>query len=63
MDILEQANAIKQLHAKQARIEGMKLIAISLISTDGSIKLVEKGLGKSLFNHLLSELRQQINTV
>lgn len=63
MAIRERAQQILQLPSKEARIEGMKLIADALINNDGSIKEVESGLGKNYFRFLVSELKQQLNTL
>ena len=63
MSTLEQAKAITKLTPKKARIEGMKLIALSAINKDVSMKDVEKRLGSSYYNHLLNELRQQFNNL
>ena len=63
MAIRERAQQILRLPSKEARIEGMKLIADALISNDGSIKEVESSLGKNYFRFLVSELKQQLNTL
>jgi hypothetical protein len=63
MSTLEQAKAITKLTPKKARIEGMKLIALSAINKDVSMKDVEESLGSSYYNHLLNELRQQLNNL
>ena len=63
MSTLEQAKAITKLTPKKARIEGMKLIALSAINKDVSMKDVEESLGSSYYNHLLNELRQQFNNL
>ena len=63
MPTLEQAKAITKLTPKKARIEGMKLIALSAINKDVSMKDVEESLGSSYYNHLLNELRQQLNNL
>ena len=63
MSTLEQAKAITKLTPKKARIEGMKLIALSAINKDISMKDVEESLGSSYYNHLLNELRQQLNNL
>lgn len=47
MSVLEQAKAIKKLTPKKARIEGMKLIALSAINKDVSMSDIEEGLGVS----------------
>lgn len=60
MSVLEQAKAIKKLTPKKARIEGMKLIALSAINKDVSMADIEEGLGRSYYNYLLNELRQQL---
>ena len=41
----------------------MKLIALSAINKDVSMKDVEESLGSSYYNHLLNELRQQLNNL
>ena len=61
MAIRERAQQILRLPSKEARKEGMKLIADALINNDGSIKEVESGLGKNYFRFLVSELKQQLN--
>ena len=63
MSTLKQAKAITKLTPKKARIEGMKLIALSAINKDVSMKDVEESLGSSYYNHLLDELRQQLNNL
>lgn len=63
MSTLKQAKAIIKLTPKKARIEGMKLIALSAINKDVSMKDVEESLGSSYYNHLLNELRQQLNNL
>ena len=63
MAIRERAQQILQLPSKEARKEGMKLIADALINNDGSIKEVESYLGKNYFSFLLTELKQQLNTL
>ena len=63
MSTLEQAKAITKLTPKKARIEGMKLIALSVINKDVSMKDLEESLGSSYYNHLLNELRQQLNNL
>ena len=63
MAIRERAQQVLRLSSKEARIEGMKLIADALINNDGSIKEVESGLGKNYFHFLVSELKQQLNTL
>lgn len=63
MAIRERAQQILRLPSKEARIEGMKLIADALINNDGSIKEVESSLGKNYFRFLVSELKQQLNTL
>lgn len=63
MSIVEQAKAITKLTPKKARIEGMKLIALSVINKDVSMKDVEEGLGSSYYKYLLTELRQQLNNI
>ena len=63
MSTLKQAKAITKLTPKKARIEGMKLIALSAINKDVSMKDVEESLGSSYYNHLLNELRQQFNNL
>lgn len=63
MSALKQAKAITKLTPKKARIEGMKLIALSAINKDVSMKDVEESLGSSYYNHLLNELRQQLNNL
>jgi hypothetical protein len=63
MSTLKQAKAITKLTPKKARIEGMKLIALSAINKDVSMKDVEESLGSSYYNHLLNELRQQLNNL
>ena len=63
MAIRERAQQILRLPSKEARIEGMKLIADALINNDGSIKEVESYLGKNYFRFLVSELKQQLNTL
>lgn len=63
MSVVEQAKAITKLTPKKARIEGMKLIALSAINKDVSMKDVEESLGSSYYNHLLNELRQQLNNL
>ena len=63
MSTLEQAKAITKLTPKKARIESMKLIALSAINKDVSMKDVEESLGSSYYNHLLNELRQQLNNL
>lgn len=63
MAIRERAQQILRLPNKEARIEGMKLIADALINNDGSIKEVESYLGKNYFRFLVSELKQQLNTL
>mgnify|MGYP003553171969 FL=1 len=63
MPTLKQAKAITKLTPKKARIEGMKLIALSAINKDVSMKDVEESLGSSYYNHLLNELRQQLNNL
>lgn len=63
MAIRECAQQILNLPSKEARKEGMKLIAKSIINNDGSIKEVESGLGKNYFRFLVSELKQQLNTL
>ena len=63
MSVVEQAKAITKLTPKKARIEGMKLIALSAINKDVSMKDVDESLGSSYYNHLLNELRQQLNNL
>lgn len=63
MAIRERAQQILRLPSKEASKEGMKLIAESIINNDGSIKEVESGLGKNYFRFLVSELKQQLNTL
>ena len=63
MSTLKQAKSITKLTPKKARIEGMKLIALSAINKDVSMKDVEESLGSSYYNHLLNELRQQLNNL
>ena len=63
MSTLEQAKAITKLTPKKARIEGMKHLALSAINKDVSMKDVEESLGSSYYNHLLNELRQQLNNL
>lgn len=63
MAIRERAQQILNLPSKEARKEGMKLIAESILNNDGSIKEVELHLGKNYFHFLLTELKQQFNTL
>lgn len=63
MAIRERAQQILRLPSKEARKEGMKLIADALINNDGSIKEVESYLDKNYFRFLVSELKQQLNTL
>ena len=63
MAIRERAQQILRLPNKEARKEGMRIIAESVINNDGSIKEVESGLGKNYFRFLVSELKQQLNTL
>ena len=63
MAIRERAQQILHLPNKEARKEGMKLIAEAMINNDGSIKEVESGLGKNYFRFLVMELKQQLNTL
>lgn len=63
MAIRERAQQILRLPSKEASKEGMKLIAESIINNDGSIKEVESYLGKNYFSFLLTELKQQLNTL
>ena len=63
MSTLKQAKAITKLTPKKSRIEFMKLIAFSDINKDVSMKDVEESLGSSYYNHLLNELRQQLNNL
>ena len=63
MSTLKQAKAITKLTPKKSRIEFMKLIAFSAINKDVSMKDVEESLGSSYYNHLLNELRQQLNNL
>lgn len=63
MAMRERAQSILTLPNKQAKIEGMKLIADALISNNGSIKEVEVGFGKNYFRFLVSELKRSLNTL
>ena len=63
MAIRERAQQVLRLPSKEARKEGMKLIADAMLNNDSSIKEVESGLGKNYFRFLLTELKQQFNTL
>lgn len=63
MAIRERAQEILRLPNKEARKEGMKLIANAMLDDDGSIKEVESGFGKNYFRFLLAELKRQLNTL
>lgn len=63
MAIRERAQQILRLPNKEARKEGMKLIADAMLNNDGSIKEVESGLGKNYFRFLVSEFKRQLNTL
>lgn len=63
MAIRERAQQILRLPNKEARKEGMKLIADAMLNNDGSIKEVESGLGKNYFRFLVTEFKRQLNTL
>ena len=63
MAVLERAQDILRLPSKEARKEGMKLIANALLSDNGTIKEVEEGFGKNYFRFLLAELKRKLNTL
>jgi len=63
MAIRERAQQILRLPNKEARKEGMKLIADAMLNNDGSIKEVESGFGKNYFRFLVTEFKRQLNTL
>lgn len=63
MAVRERAQQILRLPNKEARKEGMKLIADAMLNNDGSIKEVESGLGKNYFRFLVTEFKRQLNTL
>lgn len=63
MAIRERAQDILRLPNKQARVEGMKLIANAMLEDNGSIKEVEAGFGKNYFRFLVTEFKRQLNTL